>query len=213
MYRLQVQISVWLEIPKRHPNVRHKGSGRTTVRSAFQISLKIFPKLSRVWAVLPCLPDGSSLAAHNFHIKAWRIRTTTFAVWTANLMHEIAIYEAWAFGPWRPSSGRLNFECTTCLMNERIRTGIHIVRTVVAVFPYLCFGKKSQSWSNTEWRLDVLLKCPDRCKLEQFEASRHMGRSERKVLIVQTDDAWTVERPDKISHRPEGCKGSDFSDL
>jgi hypothetical protein len=28
-------------------------------------------------------------------------------------------------------------------MDERIRTGIHIVRTVAVIFPNLCFGKKS----------------------------------------------------------------------
>jgi hypothetical protein len=56
-------------------------------------------------------------------------------------------------------------------MNERVRTGTHIVRTVAAAFLYLCFGKKSNSWSNTEQRPDVLLRCPDGCNLEQFEAS------------------------------------------
>jgi hypothetical protein len=30
---------------------------------------------------------------------------------------------------------------------------------------------------------------------------------------VRTDDAWTVECPDGISCRPDGCKGSDFFDL
>jgi hypothetical protein len=74
-------------------------------------------------------------------------------------------------------------------MNERVRKGIHIVRTVAAIFPYLCFGKKSCSWSNTECRSDLLLKRPDGCKLEQFEASLHKGRSERKVLVIRTDDA------------------------
>jgi hypothetical protein len=51
-------------------------------------------------------------------------------------------------------------------MDERIRTGFHIVRTVAANFPYLCFGKKSRSWLKTEWRSDVLLKRLDGCKLE-----------------------------------------------
>jgi hypothetical protein len=74
-------------------------------------------------------------------------------------------------------------------MDERFRTGIHIVRTVAAIFPYLCFGKKSHSWSNTKCHPDVLLKRPDRCKLEQFEASQHRGRSRRKVLVIRTDDA------------------------
>jgi hypothetical protein len=52
-------------------------------------------------------------------------------------------------------------------MDERVRTGIHVVWTIVAG-----------------------------CKLEQFEASRHRGRSGRKVLITQTDDAldsWASE--------------------
>jgi hypothetical protein len=66
---------------------------------------------------------------------------------------------------------RLNFECTTCLMDERVQMGIHIVQMVAAIFPYLRFGKTSHSWSNTECRPDVVLKRPDRCKLEQFEAS------------------------------------------
>jgi hypothetical protein len=74
-------------------------------------------------------------------------------------------------------------------MDERVQTGIHIVWTVAVIFTYLCFGKKSHSWSNIEWRLDVLLKRPDGCKLEQFEASRHRGRSGQKVLILRTDDA------------------------
>jgi hypothetical protein len=49
--------------------------------------------------------------------------------------------------------------------------------------------------------------------MEQFEASQHRGRSGRKVLVIWMDDAWTIERPKGISHRPHGCKGSDFIDL
>jgi hypothetical protein len=82
------------------------------------------------------------------------------------------------------SSRRLNFECATCLMVERVWTGIHIVWMAATIFPYLCFGKKSHSWSKSECRPDVLLKRPDGCKLEQFEASRHRGRSGWKVLVV-----------------------------
>jgi hypothetical protein len=44
---------------------------------------------------------------------------------------------------------------------------------------------------------------------EHFKTSRHKGRSERKVLVVRTDDAWTVERLDEISCLPNGCKGTD----
>jgi hypothetical protein len=61
--------------------------------------------------------------------------------------------------------------------------------------------------------LDMLLRSSDGCKMEQFEGSRHRGRSRRKVLIVWTDDAWTVERSDGISRRPDGCKASNFFNL
>jgi hypothetical protein len=45
----------------------------------------------------------------------------------------------------------------------------------------------------------VLLRSTDECKLEQFEGSQHRGRSRGKVLVIQTDDAWTVERQGGIS--------------
>jgi hypothetical protein len=147
--------------------------------------------------VLPCHLNGCTLAAPNFHIKAWHVQTMTCVVRTGNLMYAISIYEARASGPWRTSSGCMNFECPTCLVDERIQMGIHIVRTVAAVFPYLCFGKKSHIWLNTEWHLNVLLKRLDGCKLEQIEASRHRGKSGQKVLVVRTDDAldsWASKR-------------------
>jgi hypothetical protein len=59
----------------------------------------------------------------------------------------------------------------------------------------------------------MLLRRLDGCKLEQFEASRHRGRFRRKVLVVRTDDAWTVEGPDEISCRLDGCKGTEFNYL
>jgi hypothetical protein len=206
-------MSVWLEMPRHRPDGRHKASGWTTVRSAFQISQKFFPEMSRVRTVLSCRPDSRTLAARNFHIKGWRVWTKGSIVLTVDLMHTISIYEVRASEPWGLTSGRLDFECMTCLMDERVRTGIHIVWTIAAVFPYLCFGKKYHSWLNTECRPDVLLKHPDGCKLEKFEASRHRGRSGRKVLIVRTDDAWTVKHLDGISRRLDSCKGSDFTDL
>jgi hypothetical protein len=156
--------------------------------------------------VLPCHPDSRTLAVRNFHIKASRVRTIEHVIWTVDLMHTISIYVARASRLWRLVSRRLDFECTTCLMDE-------YVRTVAAVFQYLCFGKKSHRWSNTEWHLDVLLKRPEGCKLEQFESSQHRGRSGRKVLVFRMDDAWIVDCPDGMSRRPDGCKESDFTDL
>jgi hypothetical protein len=132
--------------------------------------------------VLPCRPNGRTSAAHNFHIKALLFRTKGIVVRTVDLMHAISISDACESRPWRQAFGHLDFESDTYLMDES-------VRTVAAIFPYLCFGKKSYSWLNTECRLNVLLKRPDGCKLEQFEASRHRRRSGRKVLVVRTDDA------------------------
>jgi hypothetical protein len=98
IYSLQVQMSAWLKIPRRCPDGRHKASRWTTVQSAFQILLKFFLELSHVRTVLPCHPGGSTLAACNFHIKAWCVRTITSTLRTVNLMHTISIYEAHASG-------------------------------------------------------------------------------------------------------------------
>jgi hypothetical protein len=52
-------------------------------------------------------------------------------------------------------------------MNERIRTGIHVVQTVESIFPYLNLERKSEADRSLESRLDGLLSRPDGCKLEQ----------------------------------------------
>jgi len=183
------------------------------VRSAFQIPWNSFLNWAASGRCCPSILTVTHLVARNFHIKVWRIQTIIAVVQTIDLMHAISIYEAWASEPWRLSSGLLNYECMTCLMNLCVRTGTHITQTVAAVFPYLYFGKKSHSWSNTERRLNMLLKRPDGCNLEQFETSRHRGRSWRKVLVVGTDDAWTVECPDDITRRPDDYKGTELTAL
>jgi len=170
-------MSVWLEIPRRHPDGSHKTSGQTTVWSAFQISQKFFPELSRVRTVLPCRPDDRTLAGRNFHINASHVWTIEHVIWMVYLMHAISIYVARMSGPWRLAYGRLDFECITGRLDKCVWTGIHIIRTVAIIFPYLCFGKKSHSWSNIEWCPNVLLKRLEGCKLEQFEAFRYRGRS------------------------------------
>jgi len=159
--------------------------------------------------VVPCRPDGRISAARNFHMKASHIWTKGMVVQMVDQMHSISISVAHAFGQWRLAFGRLDFECDTCLRDERVRMGIHIVRTIAAIFPYLCFGRKSHSWSNTECRPDVLLKHPDRCKLELFEASGHRGRFGQKVLVVRTDDAldsWASGRYITSSGRLQGIQ-------
>jgi hypothetical protein len=195
-------MSVWLDKP------RHRLDGQLCDRLS-KISLKFFPDLSCIRTALPCHPDGRTSAAPNLHIKASCVRTKGMIVWIVDLMHAISIYVARASGPWMLPSGRLSFECATCLMDERVQTGIHIVRMIAAIFPYLCFGNKSHCWSNTECRPDVLVKHSDGCKLEQFEASWHRGRSGRKVLVVGTNDAlnsWTSGRYITSSERLQGIQ-------
>jgi len=68
-------------------------------------------------------------------IRLWSVRTLKGDVRMVELVHAISIYEAWSSGPWRLPSGRLNFVCTSCLIENIVRTRSHIVRTVAAVFP------------------------------------------------------------------------------
>jgi hypothetical protein len=56
----------------------------------------------------------------------------------------------------------------------------------------------------------VLLRRPDGCNREQFEAFGHRGTSRQKFLVVWTDDALTDERLDGMPHRPNGCKGTEL---
>jgi hypothetical protein len=59
----------------------------------------------------------------------------------------------------------------------------------------------------------VLLRRLDGCNREQFEAPGYRGMSRRKVLVVRTDDALTDERPNRILHHPDGCKGTKLTVL
>jgi len=58
--------------------------------------------------MMPYRPDGCTSAARHYHIKALSVRTLKIDVRTVELVHAIFIYEAWSFGPWRLTSGRLN---------------------------------------------------------------------------------------------------------
>jgi len=66
--------------------------------------------------MLPCCPNGCTLAGRNFHIKASRVRTIGSVVRTVDLMLAISIYEAQAFGPWRLTSGLLDFDARLALL-------------------------------------------------------------------------------------------------
>jgi hypothetical protein len=142
-------MSAWLDKTGRCPDSGHRPSRGTTVRPKFQkFRWKSFLFESRVRLVLAYRPDGRTFAASNFHIEASRVRTGRMVIRMANLMYAISISDARAFEPCWPASGSLDLNYDTCLMDERVRTGIHVVQTIAAIFPYLCFGKKS--WSLIE---------------------------------------------------------------
>lgn len=206
-------MSVWLEITRCDSDSRHKASEQTTVLLAFQNSQKFFPELSRVWMVLPCHLDGHTLVARNFHIKAWRVRTMTSVVRTVNLMHAISIYEAHAFGPWRLSSERLNLNAWLSLwMSVSGRESTSSGRLQLS--PHICVLERNPI---ADWTLSgVQTCCWNVRKGASWNSSKLLDTGEgpdgQKVLIVQTDDTWIVERPNCISRRSDGCKGSDFFD-
>jgi hypothetical protein len=64
---------------------------------------------------------------------------------TVDEMHAISISDARASGPCLLASGRLDLNCDTCLMDERVRTGFHIVWTVATIFPYLCLERNPEA--------------------------------------------------------------------
>jgi len=80
-----------------------------------------------------------------------------------------------------------------------------IVQTDAAVFPYLCLWRKFDFLSNSDERSDVLPWRPDGWNLELLESSRHWWVSGRMLL--------TDECSDILLGRPDGNKGSDFSEL
>jgi len=174
-------MSTWLDKAGRRQDGGHRPSGWTTVRPKFQKfrwRSNLFE--SRVRTVRHCRPDGRTSAASNFHIEASRVRTGGTVVQTADLMHVISISNARTSGPCRLASERLDLNWDTCLMDERVRKGYHVVQTVAAIFPYLCLDRNPEAWLNTDDHPDGLLNRSDGCKLEHFKASRHKGRSGRE---------------------------------
>jgi hypothetical protein len=122
------------------------------------------------------------------------------SIWTvALLLYAISIIRSEHPDVWT-SSARLAL--------SRIASGWnnHVVRTVVAVFPYLCLERKSLYLLSTEGRLDVLLRHPNRCNREQFEASGHRWESGQKISssIWMMFDRWASGRNTTSSRRIQG---------
>jgi hypothetical protein len=83
-------MSAWLEIPRHRSDGRHRLPNRQLCDRLSKILQKFFLELSCIQTVLPYRPDSRTLAACNFHIKAWRVRTMTSVIQTVNLMHSIS---------------------------------------------------------------------------------------------------------------------------
>jgi len=142
--------------------------------------------LSLVRTVVPCHPDGRTSTASNFLIKASHVRTGEMVVRTVDLMYAISISNARASRPCWLAYRRLDFECDTCLMNKWVRTGIHVVRTVAAIFP---------------WSLRVVRTC---CWNVRTGASGWYDISSRWLAI------WKDGRLDGMTRRPNGWQGTKF---
>jgi len=119
-------------------------------------------------------------------------------------------------------SGRLYLNCDSCLVYECVQTGIHVVRTVASIFPYLNLERKSKA----DRSLDVVrMGCWDVRTDASWNRSFSMQwRVWTEIHVVRTNDAWSVwasgrlelwtdERPDGLTRRPDCWQGTNFSDL
>jgi hypothetical protein len=161
IYRLTVQMSVWLDKTGCRPEGGHRSSGRTTVRSKFRWKSFLFE--SRVRTVLPCRMEDRMFTASNFHIEASGVQTKRMVVQTVVLMHTISIFDTRSSRPCWLASERES------ISSGRLQRSSHI-----------CVLERNPERRPTEGRPDEQLNRPDRCKLEQFEASRHRERSWRE---------------------------------
>jgi hypothetical protein len=195
-------MSVWLDKTGRHPDDVHRPPGRTTMRPKFwKFCWRSFLFESRVRTVMPCRPDGRTFAASNFHIEALRVRTGRMVVRMVDLMHARPDHADWhpdvwiwiaILALWMSTFGR---ESTS---SRRLQQSSHIC----------VLERNPEAWSNTEDRPDELLNRLDGCKLEQFEAFRHRGRSGRESISSGRMMLYSDGRPDGLTRRPDGwCIG------
>jgi len=122
----------------------------------------------------------------------------------ADLMHAISIFDARALEPYWLASGCLDLNCDTCFMDEHVQTGIHVIRTVAAIFPYLCcsyFGH-------------ILDKITCVCKDVVNMDSTIQSTLRRLCIAWKIEDfgslsaVWTIEpsRPDDMPYRPDASQ-------
>jgi hypothetical protein len=184
-------------------------SERTTMQPKFlDFRWKSFLFESHARTVIHCRSDDRTSAASNFHI---RLRTSEPGGWPSRRLifytqFPYLLYTRPDHG--RLASGRLNLNCDTCLMDERVRTGIHVIRTVESIFPYLKLERKSEVgwtlrvvwtscwniWTDANWNKSKLLDIE--------EGPNMMILSSGQMILM------TVDRPDGTSHRPNRwCSG------
>jgi len=154
--------------------------------------------------MVPCRYDGRTSAAINFQIEASLVRTRRMVFQTADLMHAISISDARVSEPWWLASRLLDLNCDTCLMDERIWTGIHVIWTVAGIFPYLCFGKKSWSliehWESSGQAAELF----GRMQAGAVRSFSTQKKVQTVIHVVRMDDAldrWVSGRYDMSSGR------------
>jgi hypothetical protein len=111
----------------RHPN------GQLYDRLS-KILLKFFPDLSRIRTVLPYRPDGRTIAARNFHIKASRAWTRGKIIRTVDLMHAISVSILASFCVWTKSlvcnDAPQGFYYSEMLQSQKIFSSPSAIRTI-----------------------------------------------------------------------------------
>jgi len=153
-------------------------------------------------------PDGRTSAASNFLIRLHASGPRGMSVRTVELQHAISISDMRASGPWEAVVRTVEVESEISILVARasgsrltdVRTGYHIVRTVESVFPYLNL-ERIWSWSSTDRRPDVLLRCLDGWKLDRNFSTQWRVRME--MHVVRTDDAWSDWRSDGMACRSD----------
>jgi hypothetical protein len=148
---------------------------------------------------------------------------------TVDLLHAISILVVRASQPCWLASGRFNLNCDSCPMDECIWTGIHVVRTVESIFPYLNLERKSEAGRTLRVvRTGCLNVRTDVSWNRSFSIQRKVQMG---IHAVWTDDAlvwwasgrydtssgrlelWTARRPDGMTRRPGGWQGTKFFNL
>jgi hypothetical protein len=200
--------------------------GQLCDRIFWEFCWKSFLFKSRVRTVRHWPPDGRTSAVSNFHIRLSTSGPWGMNVRTTILQHAISISAMRASGPWEADFWTVEVKSTISISDERtsgpMLTDVRTVVYELRFLPYL--------WA----RLDGKPHCLDGCinlplywtwkeseadrsligvrtgcwESEQMqagtEASRYSGGSGRKEHVVRMDDAWSVGRPDGMTHCPDG---------